>query len=178
MKIGIFFSTTTGNTTEIAGMMKQILGDSADEPQEIDEVEGEEFLRYDTYIVGAPTWNTDADVERSGTSWDDFLYGDLKEMDMSGKTVGVFGLGDAAGYGDNFCDAIEEMHDCFAERGARMVGYVDPGYITFDESKSVRDGKLLGLAVDYVNGEEDEIVDYVSKWCDQVRAECKVAAAA
>lgn len=59
-----------------------------------------------------------------------------------------------------------------------MVGYVDPQYISFDESKSMRDGKLLGLTVDYVNGDEDEIMGYVSKSCDQVRAECKVAAAA
>ncbi len=28
---------------------------------------------YDGLIVGAPTWNTGADSERSGTSWDDVL---------------------------------------------------------------------------------------------------------
>lgn len=99
MKIGVFFSTTTGSKTEIAGMMKQVLGDEADGPKEIDEVGSEEFMRYDKYAVGTPTWNTDADVKRHGTSWDAFLYGDLKEMDLKGK-VGVFELGDAVGYGD------------------------------------------------------------------------------
>ena len=35
-----------------------------------------------------------------------FIYGDLTSLDLKGKKVAIFGLGDQAGYGDNFCDAM------------------------------------------------------------------------
>lgn len=35
-----------------------------------------------------------ADTERSGTSWDEFLYNDLPSLDLKGKKVAIFGLGD------------------------------------------------------------------------------------
>jgi hypothetical protein len=34
----------------------------------------------------------------------------------------VFGCGDQHGYGDYFCDAMEELHSSFAAAGADMVG--------------------------------------------------------
>eukprot|EP00171_Calliarthron_tuberculosum_P010404 IDg10404t1 len=139
MKIGIFFSTATSNTTDVAELIKEKLGSEANDPQDIGDVAAAKLLEYDTLIVGAPTWNTGAEDQRSGTDWDDFLYASLPDMDLAGKSVACFGLGDAAGYGDYFCDALEELHDCFQKSGARMVGYVDPSYVEFDESKSVRD---------------------------------------
>lgn len=52
-----------------------------------------DFSKYDNVIVGAPTWNTDADTERSGTAWDE-----MADMGaLSGKKVAVFGLGDQSG---------------------------------------------------------------------------------
>merc|ERR1712032_1103616 len=49
---------------------------------------------------------------RSGVAWDD-LIDDIKATDFSGKTVAVFGCGDSSGYGENFCDGIEEMYSSF-----------------------------------------------------------------
>ena len=37
----------------------------------------DDLMAFDGLICGAPTWHTGADTERSGTAWDDFLYGDL-----------------------------------------------------------------------------------------------------
>ena len=51
---------------------------------------------YDNIIAGAPTWNTGADEDRSGTSWDQ--VGGSELGDLSGKTVAVFGLGDSVSY--------------------------------------------------------------------------------
>jgi len=53
------------------------------------------------------------------TRRDDFLYERLPSLDMTDKKVAIFGLGDQAGYGDNFCDAMGELHDCFSKQGAR-----------------------------------------------------------
>ena len=54
-----------------------------------------------------------------------------------------------------------------------MLGYTESSYVDFEESKSVRDGKFLGLALDYVNIDEDEAKDLVNNWCEQVVAEMK-----
>merc|ERR1712003_608933 len=77
-------------------------------------------------LYATQTWNTDADEYRSGTAWDDVID-DIKGTDLSGKTVAVFGCGDQEGYGDNFTDGIEELHETFKAAGAKMVGYVDAG---------------------------------------------------
>merc|ERR1712151_1199435 len=101
--------------------MGDALGDAVEGPNDIADVSGE-FADYDGLICGAPTWHTGADSERSGTAWDEFLYGDLASMDLKGKKVAVFGLGDQAGYGDNFCDAMEELAECFKKSGADIIG--------------------------------------------------------
>ena len=72
--------------------------------QDIGDMTPDSLMAFDGLICGAPTWHTGADSERSGTAWDEFLYGDLTSMDLKGKKVAIFGLGDQAGYGDNFCD--------------------------------------------------------------------------
>lgn len=54
----------------------------------------------DSIIVGAPTWHTDEEVERSGTEWDSWLYNSLPKLDLSGKKVAVFGVGDQQSYTD------------------------------------------------------------------------------
>ena len=178
MKVGIYFASTTGNTQQVAEMIQESYGDDAEEPKDIDDAKPDELKSCDTIIVGAPTWNTGADTERSGTGWDEFIYGPLADLDLSGKPVAVFGLGDAVGYSDYFCDALEEIHDAFEKSGAKMIGYTGTDHVEFEESKSVRDGKFLGMAVDMVNGDTDEIEELISNWCNQIKEESKVAATA
>lgn len=175
MKIGIFFSTATSNTPDVADIIKAKFCDEADEPEEIGDIDAEQLLDYEMLVVGTPTWNTGADDQRSGTEWDEFLYNALPELDLSGKTVACFGLGDAAGYSEFFCDALEELHDCFEKAGCNMVGYVEPDYVDFVTSKSVRNGKFLGLALNYVNEDADDTKKVVEDWCDQVLAESKAS---
>merc|ERR1711937_634697 len=64
--VGLFYSTQTGNTETVAGKIGEACGLSA---QEIGDVSVSSLGDYDGLIVGAPTWHTDADEERSGTSW-------------------------------------------------------------------------------------------------------------
>merc|ERR1719362_1987652 len=115
------------------------------------EISAEDLAGYDGLIVGCPTWNTGADEYRSGTAWDDLLD-EIKGIDLAGKPVAVFGCGDSQGYGDNFCDGIEELHETFAAAGAKMVGYVDAGAYQHAESKSTRGDKFLGLPLDLEDG--------------------------
>ncbi|DBA89413.1 TPA: hypothetical protein ACH3X1_004048 [Trebouxia sp. C0004] len=121
-QLGIFFSTSTGHTEEIAGLIKEEFGDEASDPADIGETDLQKLPDYYGLVVGAPTWNTDCDTERSGTNWDGLLK-DIKGLDLKHKPVAVFGLGDSVGYGDYFCDAMEEIYNTFKATGARMVGH-------------------------------------------------------
>ena len=51
----------------------QELGDLSSDPQEIADADLSTLSDYDALVVGAPTWNTGADTERSGTGWDNLL---------------------------------------------------------------------------------------------------------
>lgn len=171
MKIGIYYSSSTGNTTEVADAIQEKLGDAADAAVAIEDVaDPATVASHELLIVGTPTWNTDSDDERSGTAWDEWLYDDLPKLDLKGKSVAVFGLGDASGYAAYFCDAIEEVHDCFEKQGAKMIGYTAKDDYEFEESKSVRGEQFIGLPMDVVNGPYD-IEERVGKWVDGVLKE-------
>ena len=124
----------------------------------------------DGLIVGAPTWNTGADDMRSGTDMDDWLYSTLPDADLTGKKVALFGCGDQAGYSGNFCDAVGELYDCFADRGATVVGFTSQdGYEHYD-SKAVRDDKFVGLLCDEQN-QMDMSEARAGDWVGQLKAE-------
>merc|ERR1712153_18536 len=167
MAVGLVYSTTTGNTETVAGYIAEETGLSA---VDIADLTGEAVAAFDGIIVGAPTWHTGADTERSGTAWDEFIYGDLAGLDLKGKKVAIFGLGDQGGYGDNFCDAMDELVTCFSKQGAEVVGAVDSGDYEFEESKSVDGGKFVGLACDEDN-EPDKSEDRVKAWIAQIKSE-------
>ena len=169
MKVGLVYSTSTGNTETVAGYIKDVCGDAVEGPNDIGDVSGD-IAGYDGLIVGAPTWNTNADSERSGTEWDEFLYGDLTSMDLKGKKVAIFGLGDQSGYGDNFCDAMDELKTCFEGQGATVVGAVSTDGYEHNDSKSIAGGKFVGLACDEDN-QPDMSEDRVKAWIDQIKGE-------
>jgi len=158
-KVGIFFGTSTGSTQEVADLIAAEFGDDvASSPIEIDTVQGSvaaEFAKYDSLVVGTPTWNTGADMERSGTGWDEIYYNEMKDLNIGGKKVAVFGLGDSVSYSENYADASGELHDVFESLGCTMMGYTSTEGYLHEESKAIRGGdKFCGLLLDAVNQEE------------------------
>jgi flavodoxin I len=169
MSTGLYYSTSTGNTETVAEYIANAAG--VEDWKDIGDAEADEVLGHDSIIVGSPTWHTGADSERSGTSWDEWLYNTLPGMDFSGKKVAIFGVGDSNGYGDNYCDAAGELYDCFTEKGAKVFGMTpsDQGF-DYTESKSVRGDKFVGVVFDEDNyGEESE--SRAQAWVDQLKSE-------
>merc|ERR1719450_2114473 len=167
MKAALLYSTTTGNTETAAGYIAEATGLEA---VDIGDVDVETIKECDSLIIGAPTWHTGADSERSGTAWDEFLYGDLTALDLSGKKVAVFGMGDQAGYADNFCDAMDELAACFEKQGATIVGaWPTEGY-EHEDSKSVRGDNFVGCAFDEDN-QPDLSEERAKKWVEQIKGE-------
>ena len=170
-KIGLFFGTSTGSTEEAANLIASEFGsDVVEGPIEIDSLKGNvaaEFVKHDALIVGTPTWNTGADTERSGTGWDEIYYGEMQDLDISGKKVAVFGLGDSVSYSENYADASGELHDVFQNLGANMLGYTSQEGYEHDDSKAIRGDKFCGLLLDAVN-QEDLTQERIKQWVAQL----------
>ncbi|KAL3924449.1 MAG: hypothetical protein SGILL_001046 [Bacillariaceae sp.] len=118
----------------------------------------------------APTWNTGSDVERSGTGWDEIYYSSMQELNIQGKKVAVFGLGDQVSYAENYADAAGELHDVFETLGCQLCGYTSQEGYEHEDSKSIRGDKFCGLLCDMVN-QEELTEERVQNWVSQLKAE-------
>lgn len=182
--IGVFFGTSTGSTEEAADLISAELGDVASDPIEIDGIAGSvasEFAKFDSLLVGAPTWNTGADTERSGTGWDEIYYDEMEDLSIAGKKVAVFGLGDSISYAENYADASGELHDVFESLGCKMIGYTSMEGYQHEDSKAIRGDSFCGLLLDAVNEEElteGRVKNWVAKLLDEGILESSGAPAA
>lgn len=166
MKVGLYYGTSTGNTENVAEVIAS-LSDEIKLCGYIDDFTGTDDC--DAFIFGAPTWHTGADTERSGTTFDSWLYEDLPQLEFGDKPVALFGVGDAGSYSSNFCDALGELYDCFTQAGVKVVGAIPCDGIDFDESKAIRNGKFVGAVFDEDN--EPELTEArASYWLTVLRA--------
>merc|ERR1712232_1400727 len=161
----LVYSTSTGNTETVAGYIAEAVGGV--EPEDIGDAD---ISDAEWIIAGAPTWHTGADEQRSGTSSDDWLYDELPNIDVSGKKVAIFGVGDQASYGDNYIDAAGELYDLFTAAGAKIYGMTSQEGYDHVESKAVYDDKFCGLACDEDN-QYDMSEDRVKAWIEQLKGE-------
>ena len=168
MDFTIFFATSTGKTEDIADRIKELMPEA--ETKDVDDLDSAgELTESEALICCTPTWNTGADEERSGTAWDNYVS-EIPDLDLSGKPVAIVGLGDSSSYSDYFCDAMEELYSAFQKAGAKMIGQVSIDGYTFNESKSVIDGKFCGLAIDEDN-EPDLSDERLTAWVNQIKSE-------
>ena len=127
-----------------------------------------QICRLLTLCRRSSTWNTGADEGRSGTAWDDVLD-ELGALNLKGKKLPYLVVAILL-CGDYFCDAIEELHAAFEPSGAELIGKTDPAGYDFSDSKSLVDGKFLGLPLDD-DSKEDKTETRVENWCVQLVSE-------
>jgi len=164
---GLYYSSTTGNTEVVAGYIAEAAGLEA---EEIGDATNSDVEGHDALIVGAPTWHTGEDSERSGTTWDSWLYDTLPNLKVEGKKVAVFGVGDQQSYSDYYCDAAGELYDLFEAKGCKMFGFTSTDGYEHQSSKAERDGKFIGLMCDEDN-QYDLSEDRAKAWIAQLKDE-------
>ncbi len=166
-RIGLFFGSDEGNTENIAYRIQQRLGEDTVDVLDIADVTQLEFADYNQIILGIPTW----DFGQIQSDWEEF-WGDISEVDFSGKTVALFGLGDQFGYGDYFLDAMGMLHDVLVSAGAGIVGHWPTQGYDFDASKAEIPGaaKFVGLAIDE-DQQEELTARRLDQWCRQIHGE-------
>ena len=154
-RIGIFFGSNTGKTRKVSKMIKKRFDDDTmADPVNVNRTSAADVAQYQYLIFGTPTLGDgllpglSADCESE--SWEEFLP-TLADVDFTGKTVAIFGLGDQVGYAHEFVDAMLELYNFPKERGATIVGAWSTDGYEFDHSEAVVDGKFVGLALDLDN---------------------------
>ena len=163
-QIGLFFGTQTGNTESIAEQIqKELGGDRVVTLHDVSSAEASDLEGYDMLIIGCPTWN----IGEMQSDWEG-LYDELGSVDFSGKKVAYFGPGDQIGYADNFQDAMGILEEKISSLGGKTVGQWPTDGYDFTESKAVKNGKFVGLALDEDN--QSDLTDQrIKAWTTQLK---------
>lgn len=171
-KIGIIFGTDTGTTRLIAKKLAKKLGDdSAAKPININRIELEQLRSHAALILGTPTYGdgvppgTDTGVNDG--SWADVLS-DLSGLDLSGKTIALYGLGNQEKYPDRFADGLYVLYAALRDTGATIVGDWPVDGYSFNQSKAVVDGRFVGLVVDN-NTQSMQTEARLDEWVDRIK---------
>lgn len=164
-KIGLFYAAKARKTSWVAERIQKEFGESHIKVVPIEQAWQNDFAAYDCFIVGASTW-FDGELP---TYWDELLP-ELRTMDLKGKKVAIFGLGDQVRYPENFADGIGLLAEVFEEDGAALVGFTSSEGYTFERSRALRGNLCCGLVIDLDN-QSDQAKKKIKDWCEQVKKE-------
>ncbi len=165
--IGLFYGSSTCYTEMAAEKIRLQLGQDrvdlfniADEP-----VITAQF--YDYLIFGIPTW----DYGELQEDWEE-IWPELDELELEGKKVALYGLGDQVGYPEWFLDAMGYLHSKLEKQGATMIGYWPVEGFVFEQSKALNDEQshFVGLALDEET-EFEKSAERIQKWTQQILQE-------
>ncbi|MEX0981802.1 MAG: flavodoxin [Bacteroidales bacterium] len=158
-KTALIYSFNTKKTGKIAEKIKEEFNDDAVEMVNAEEITEEKFSSYDQMILGVSTW-FDGELPNY---WDEFVPA-IEELDLKGKKVAIFGLGDQKGYPENYQDGMGLMAEILEDRGAEIVGFTSTDGYTYERSRAERGDQFVGLAIDLENQSaktDSRIADWV-----------------
>jgi flavodoxin I len=99
--------------------------------------------------------------------WNDF-YPKLEKLDLSGKTIALFGMGDASIYPSSFVDGMGILYEIISKKGATIIGAVSPEGYDFEYSRALVNDKFVGLPLD--DDTEPELTDErITRWVETLK---------
>lgn len=109
----IVYGSTTGNTEMVAETILEHLEDHDVTLQDVADTNPEELNDYENLVLGSSTWD-DGLLQQD---FRDFVEG--LDLDLSGKKLAIFGLGDS-NYPE-FCTAPEILEETFTNLGGETI---------------------------------------------------------
>ena len=164
-KIAIVYGSSTDNTKQVAGSISQRLSGNDVKVFDVARLNPDDLKDFPNLVLGTSTLGL-------GDIQDDWYYflPKMKNIDLNGKIVALFGLGDSAGFSDTFVDGMGILYEEIKGRGCKVVGATDANSYTFDDSVSVVDGKFVGLPIDEDN-ESDRTNSRLDAWIKVISPE-------
>lgn len=161
-KIGLFYGSSTGATSEIAQKIAKKLNCEGN-VFDVASANPEDVQGFDVLILGSSTWGL-GDLQ---DDWEGFLP-KLASQNLSGKKVALFGCGDSACYSDTFCSALGTIKKELEGKGCEFIGAYDPSGYSYEASDAEEGGKLIGLCIDEAN-ESDMTDERIDTWVAEVQ---------
>jgi len=172
MRVKLIYGSDTGNTERVIDdvLLGIFKSDFDFKTAGVHAVGSEDWESHDFYILGIPTWY-DGELQ---SDWEDY-FDDFKQIDFTGKTVAIFGLGDQIGYGEWFCDGVGILAKVVEENGGKVIGLTkkDDSF-EFESSIALKDENTFwGLCLDEDN--QDELTsERLENWYKQIKSELNV----
>ena len=163
-KIGLYYDTDTGNTRKVAKMINKLFDEGDLDLKNITKLEPADFDQYTAFILGTPTLGEGELPD----NWAEFLP-KLDDMNFSGKTIAMFGLGDQEEYGHEFVDGLGILYEKFESLGASFIGFWPLEGYEYSFSAGEVDDQFVGLVIDQDN-QSDLTKERVTKWVEQVKS--------
>jgi len=174
MKIGLFYGSTTCYTEMAAEKIQQHITDTQPNPLElsvelfnIKDVPLSKMADFDLLILGISTWDYGELQEDWESQWSD-----IADLNLSGKIIALYGMGDQVGYTDWFQDALGMLHEQVIAQDGFVIGFWQNLGYEFAASKALTDNgsQFVGLALDEDN--QYQLSDErISQWCQQIQQE-------
>jgi flavodoxin I len=144
--IAIIYGSSTDNTKNVALKIAQKLSGENVLLKDVSDVNFKDLADYPNLVLGTSTWGL-------GDLQDDWLnrISDLQSLDLDGKTLAFFGLGDSSSYSDTFADGMGLLYEALEGKGFKSAGEFPTEGYSFDSSKAVKNGKFVGVALDEDN---------------------------
>lgn len=165
-KIALFYGSNQGNTEavgyEIANLINEMAPDTV-EVHNIGNTEPSDLLKWDRMIMGISTW----DFGQLQDDWALFIPR-MENLDLKGKKVALFGLGDQFGYSNNYIDSVGILGEAILYCGGEVVGHWPTEGYQFESSLADRGANFLGLALDQ-ESESAKTTERVKKWIEIIR---------
>lgn len=167
MKIGLFYGSTTCYTEIVAEKIQALIGADTVELNNIKQVPLAKMADYDILILGLSTWDFGEIQEDWEAHWEE-----ISQVDLAGKIIAIYGMGDQIGYAEWFIDAVGMLHDAIAPQLPTRIGFWPTEGYDFIASKALTaDGALFyGLALDDEN-QYDQTDSRLNDWVSQVLQE-------
>lgn len=174
MEIGLFYASSTCYTEMVAEKIAAALQPLTVHLHNLRDQPLADVRRYPVLLFGISTWDYGELQEDWASHWSE-----LADLDLDGRIVALFGLGDQSGYGEWFVDALGMLHEQLLAHRVQLIGYwPNSADYQFNASKALTDDGqyFVGLVLD----EENQYAlseQRIARWCQQLKAELAELAA-
>lgn len=168
--LGIVYWPKKGSVELNAKRIHKEWGEETADLISLRDIEPEGLLNYSCLIFGCSTVGADSWRDAyTGNPWNMFfLRMNRAKTDLKDRKVALFGLGDQILYPEHYVDEMARISNELKAHGAVIVGRWPADGYEHTDSKALKDGYFLGLALDEHN-QADKSMERIHAWINDLK---------